>query len=120
MPYRAIPGFLRGLQEAFNLGARLSWEELFEPAINFAENGFELDGFNANVADVFKPNLRGKEWFEEVWVNPATNDTYKKGDVMKMKKVAKTYRKIVEEGIDSFYNGSLSKIIIKEINDHGW
>ncbi len=59
--------------------------------------------------------------FREVFVkNNSTNEVYKEGDLMKRIKLGRTLRQIAEEGVDTFYNGNLSKKIIYEIQKKGF
>ncbi len=59
--------------------------------------------------------------FREVFVkNNSTNEVYKEGDLMKRIKLGRTLRQIAEEGVDTFYNGNLSKKIIYEIQKRGF
>ena len=40
-----VPGYLRGLESAHSAFGKLNWEDLWEPAIAFAEEGFKIDHF---------------------------------------------------------------------------
>ena len=59
--------------------------------------------------------------FREVFVkNQSTNELYQEGDLMKRVKLGRTLRWISNEGIETFYNGSLADRIIEEIQKKGW
>lgn len=59
--------------------------------------------------------------FREVFVkNQSTNELYQEGDLMKRVKLGRTLRWISNEGIGTFYNGSLADRIIEEIQKKGW
>jgi len=49
-----------------------------------------------------------------------TNEVYKEGDIMKRIKLGRTLRKISLEGIQTFYNGSITDQIINEIQKKGF
>ena len=51
--------------------------------------------------------------------NQTTFELYGEGDIMKRPKLARTLRKIAEEGPDVFYTGTLADQIVKEIQDRG-
>ena len=51
--------------------------------------------------------------------NKTTNELYGAGDVMKRPKLARTLRKIAEQGPEVFYTGTLADQIVKEIQDRG-
>jgi len=59
--------------------------------------------------------------FREIFVkNSSTNELYKEGDLMKRIKLGRTLRQISEEGVETFYNGSLAEKIISEIQKKGF
>jgi gamma-glutamyltranspeptidase len=51
--------------------------------------------------------------------NISSNEVYQEGDRMKRIKLARTLRRISQEGIETFYNGSLADQIIDEIQKKG-
>ena len=55
----------------------------------------------------------------ELLTNPATNQLYKEGELMKRPLLAKTLEIIADEGPDAFYNGSLSTNITLDIQEAG-
>ncbi|XP_052225167.1 glutathione hydrolase 1 proenzyme-like [Dreissena polymorpha] len=91
----AIPGEVRGLYEAWKLGGRLPWKQLFQPAIKLCMHGFNLI------------------------TNNQTGKTYKEGETMKLPKLAQTLQVIADEGPEAFYNGSLADDIVADIQEAG-
>ena len=57
--------------------------------------------------------------FRDLIVNKATGNFYKAGEIIKMPKLARTFEIIADEGVDAFYNGSLTKDIVAEIQENG-
>jgi gamma-glutamyltranspeptidase len=58
--------------------------------------------------------------FREVFIkNNSSNEVYLEGDIMKRIKLGRTLRQIAEEGVETFYNGSLANQIINEIKKKG-
>jgi gamma-glutamyltranspeptidase len=51
--------------------------------------------------------------------NISSNEVYQEGDRMKRIKLARTLGRISQEGIETFYNGSLADQIIDEIQKKG-
>ena len=57
--------------------------------------------------------------FRDLIVNKATGEFFKAGEIIKMPKLARTLEIIADEGVDAFYNGSLTKDIVADIQDNG-
>ena len=115
----AIPGEIYGYWEAYKLGGKLPWKELFQPAIEMCTDGFRIShalGKSIIGSELF---IRKSLELSKIFVNPITNETYKENDLIKMPKLADTLKIISEENITAFYNGSLVKIMVDEINENG-
>ncbi|XP_052215059.1 glutathione hydrolase 1 proenzyme-like isoform X2 [Dreissena polymorpha] len=115
----AIPGEVRGLYEAWKLGGRLPWKQLFQPAIKLCMQGF-------NVSKALSENMAGREvefknftLFVQLITNPKTGKTYKEGETIKLPKLAQTLQVIADEGPNAFYNGSLTDNIVADIQEAG-
>lgn len=54
-----------------------------------------------------------------MFVNPITDSVYVKGDIIRRPKYAQTLRTIAEFGYQAFYDGALTDLIVKEMNDNG-
>ena len=55
----AVPGEVRGQYQAWNEHGRLSWEDLVQPAIDLARNGFRIshalaDALNDDMVEKIK------------------------------------------------------------------
>ena len=108
-----VPGTVAGLFAAYEkLGGKLSFEELINPAIELAENGFyltlkEAEALNEKVTDIKKystlPNAFTKK---EQW---------KMGDIIIQKDLAETLKRIRDKGKRGFYEGVTAKQIIEEM-----
>ncbi|XP_053389957.1 glutathione hydrolase 1 proenzyme-like [Mercenaria mercenaria] len=113
-----IPGEIRGLHEAWTIGGRLPWKQLFQPTIDLCKNGI-------TVGPALIEGVTGKEkfydefpTFKEFITNPSTGDLYKEGDVMYRPRLARTLE-IIADDPHSFYNGSLAENITQDIRDAG-
>lgn len=110
-----VPGTVRGLALAHQRYGKLPWKELVMPAVQLAEEGFEIDealagSLNHIVADSEDfPELRrvfGKKNGAEEW---------EAGDKLVQKELARTLRLIAEEGPDAFYKGRIADQIVAEM-----
>ena len=54
-----------------------------------------------------------------VFTDLTTGKRKQAGDIIKFPKLAQTYRRIAEEGPDTFYNGSLKNDIIADLYEFG-
>jgi gamma-glutamyltranspeptidase len=54
-----------------------------------------------------------------VFVDPETGEVKKEGSIIRMPTLAKTLRRLAVEGGASFYNGSIAKDIVADINEKG-
>lgn len=73
----AVPGELMGYWEAHQRYGKLTWKELFEPAIELATKGNLVNKY-------LEDSLRGKERYildqptlKEILIDPKTNRTYR-------------------------------------------
>lgn len=106
-----VPGAVALYKHAHDEYGRLSWSELFEPAIRLAENGFEV---SPRMADsLVKAASRGR--LDE---NPDTaayffpeGHALQAGHLLKNPEYAATLRRISEEGPDAFYTGDIADAI---------
>ncbi|ESO93724.1 hypothetical protein LOTGIDRAFT_182132 [Lottia gigantea] len=111
----AVPGELKGYWQAHQEFGALPWKDLFKPAIKMCLDGFKIPGslgraIQKNIQDIQEePSLR------EVFVNPETGEVYKTGEIMKREKLGKTLKTIAEEKMESFYTGSLSKLLLEDL-----
>lgn len=99
-----VPGFVDGMQTAYDLYGTLKFEELLQPAIDYAENGFAVD------ADFL---MRIKNAIGSF----STTDTpyagiSNEGDIIVQKDTANLLRTIATEGSETFYTGSIAQKII--------
>lgn len=113
----AVPGEVAGLLMALEKYGTLSREEVMQPAIDLAENGFEV---TENFADMIVDN------YEKLMSNDATAEIYLKdglpyeeGDIFVNKDLAKTLKKIAKEGKDGFYKGEIAQAVVDEVQRTG-
>ncbi|MEP6646170.1 MAG: gamma-glutamyltransferase [Saprospiraceae bacterium] len=99
-----IPGSVAGLiQMHQKLGKIQTWSKLVEPAINLAENGFQITKAEAERLNEFKDIF--------LQFNPPdmpfiSKEKWKEGDVIIQKELAATLRLIADHGMDGFYSGT--------------
>ncbi|WP_298368437.1 gamma-glutamyltransferase [uncultured Lutibacter sp.] len=114
----SVPGCVDGWFELHKKFGKLSMEEILQPSINYANEGFpvtELIGYYLNRS---VPYYASK--FPNVMETYGLNGKApKKGQIFKNPYLAETYLKIAKEGRDAFYKGSIAKTISNFIKDQG-
>jgi gamma-glutamyltranspeptidase/glutathione hydrolase len=83
----------------------LTWNELIEPAIGYAENGFELGPFRQKVLARHSEQLRKDE------ATGALFATLEEGEPFRQPTLAATLRRIAAEGAVGFYQGDMARQI---------
>jgi gamma-glutamyltranspeptidase/glutathione hydrolase len=109
-----VPGSVDGMVEAHRKYGRLKWEELVQPAIDLAHNGFAISkklagSLNWGSAQ-FKKLNPGKTYLlkDTVW---------KEGDLLVQEDLAKTLTLIRDKGRDGFYAGKVADEIADEMKN---
>lgn len=108
-----VPGTVAGLFAAYEkLGGKLSFEELINPAIELAENGFyltlkEAEALNEKLADIKQHSTKANSFTEK--------EQWKMGDIIIQKDLAETLKRIRDKGKSGFYEGVTAKLIVDEM-----
>jgi len=106
-----VPGTIAGLFAAMKY-AKLPFKTLIQPAIDFAEKGFAITAHQANDLNELK-----KE-FLQLNLAPTAftkNKEWKAGDTLIQKDLAKTLKRIRDNGAKDFYEGETAKLIATEM-----
>ncbi|HKW36316.1 MAG TPA: gamma-glutamyltransferase [Burkholderiales bacterium] len=108
-----VPGLLRMLEMAHRRRGKLSWSELFAPAIKLAENGFPVSPrLHALVAaDRFlarDENARRYFYLPGGTAKPA-------GTLLKNPELAAVLKRVASEGASAFYNGEIARDIVAAV-----
>ncbi len=112
----SVPGLLDAWAAAHNSYGTLKWAEVFEPAIDLADNGFP-------VSQVLARGMAEDTLLQTVSTSKAiyTNGgrPLRSGEIMHQKDLAETFRKIASEGRDTFYQGEIGRAIVNFIQEQG-
>ena len=112
-----VPGACSGWIEALRKYGRMDTITVFQPAIDYAEQGIVMTAknaefFSSNVTDLRKFQSGAENYFPNG--KPPTC-----GDILVQKDLAETFRNIATEGPEIFYKGSLGKKITDYVQEHG-
>jgi gamma-glutamyltranspeptidase / glutathione hydrolase len=112
-----IPGAALGLETAHRAFGRLPWRELFQPAIELARNGVQLNEGQAYLHRILDRILRH---------TPESNAIYEHdggalqvGDTLVQHDLADTLELLAENGAQELYTGELGARIVEHIREGG-
>ena len=115
-----VPGSVAGFHHALTRYGTLTWEEVLQPAIKLAEDGFVIPHDLANT-------LASKRYRERLSADPAAakvffkknKEIYSAGEILVQKDLAWTLRQLSQNGPEAFYTGEIARLIVKEMEKNG-
>nr|XP_039273441.1 glutathione hydrolase 1 proenzyme-like isoform X2 [Styela clava] len=111
-----VPGEIRGYWEAHRRFGKLPWSRLFDPAIELAENGFQMTFSCDKWLKITMKKVHENLYLRKFLKHP--NGEFKqKGDIFHRPVFAETLRTIAREGAEAYYDGSLTQSILQDIHD---
>ncbi|XP_033627886.1 glutathione hydrolase 1 proenzyme-like [Asterias rubens] len=113
-----VPGEIAGYWLAHQRYGVLTWQELFQPSILLAKNGFQVQRALASAISAQEDVIKADASMSEIFLN-STGGLLREGDMMTRPKLAETYRKISLEGGDAFYRGDLADDIVADVTERG-
>ncbi|MBA3735332.1 MAG: gamma-glutamyltransferase [Actinobacteria bacterium] len=113
----AVPGAAVGLEEAHRSFGSLPWRDLFQPAIELARNGVELNKGQAYLHAILDLILRHTPESREVYEQ--NGERLVAEDTLLQKDLAGTLELIAEQGGKVLYEGDLADAISQHVRDHG-
>jgi gamma-glutamyltranspeptidase/glutathione hydrolase len=113
----AIPGAALGLETAHKAFGRLSWRDLFQPAIELARNGVELNDGQAYLHRILDLILRHTPEARAVYEQ--NGDRLGVGDTLVQHDLAGTLELLAEQGAAVLYEGELAKKVVEHVRASG-
>ena len=114
-----VPGWLAGMDYMLKNYGTMTFAQVAEPAIRYAEEGFKfVDAQKGFIED----HLEQLNKYNEPGTTPFTDEIglpINGGTILKQPKLAKTFRLIAEKGIDVFYKGEIGEAICKAVEKAG-
>ncbi|XP_044272828.1 glutathione hydrolase 1 proenzyme-like isoform X2 [Tribolium madens] len=116
----AVPGELKGYWEAYQkFGGKVKWGDLVQPTIDLCENGILVTEYLEKLYATQLEKFKLDPLMAETFIDPKTNLTYRKGQVVKRPQLAKTLKQVKVFGADALYNGILTKKFVEDIRNKG-
>ncbi|RJP64454.1 MAG: gamma-glutamyltransferase [Ignavibacteriales bacterium] len=107
-----VPGSVAGLVYVLNKYGTMKLEEVIQPAISFASDGFPLSSNLAHLLNDYSGDFRKFNSNKTAYAKVSGNFT--EGEIFKQPELAKTLSIIREKGTDGFYKGEIADQIIKQ------
>lgn len=112
----AVPGELAGLYESWKLYGKLPWKRLVDPSIKLAR-GFKISPYLHMQMVKTESGIKADEGLSQLFTS--NGQLLPAGDICRNKMLAKTLATISEDGLSSFYNGSIGFNLVKDVQKGG-
>jgi gamma-glutamyltranspeptidase/glutathione hydrolase len=111
-----VPGALRMLEAAHREHGRLPWAQLFAPAIELAENGFEVSPRLFGLLNGFKRFARGDDFRRYFY--DASGEPRPVGYLLKNPEYAAALKVLAAGGAEPLHTGELAAAIAEEVRNN--
>tara|TARA_B100001564_G_scaffold137877_2_gene115807 strand:- start:3131 stop:4729 length:1599 start_codon:yes stop_codon:yes gene_type:complete len=111
-----VPGSVDGMVKIYEKFSTLEWNELLDPSIKVARDGFEITEKQAKGLNNVRESLLSANDHEI----PFTKEIeWKLGNVLIQENLAQTLEEIKKSKRDGFYKGKVAELIIDEMESGG-
>ncbi len=112
-----VPGSVDGMYESFLKYSKLkNWKKLLAPAIKLAQRGFKITKQEADNLNDLQKDFQKYNSKTPIFVR---KNTWKPGDVLVQKDLAKTLTLIKKNGRAGFYEGAIAEKIVAQMTVGG-
>ena len=109
-----VPGTIAGIFEVHERFGSLPFQNLIQPSIDMARNGFTVTKKQASslnrTRERFEKANNYKILFDRVW---------KEGDLLQQEELAQTLERIRDKGADGFYKGKTATLFVDYVKELG-
>lgn len=109
-----VPGTLRLFEAAHEAGGKLPWADLFQPAINLAEQGFAISPRLAASIARFAGALARDEQAAAYFLTP-DGKPKPASTVLRNPRYARVLRDVAIDGASRFYTGPVARAVVSAI-----
>ncbi|KAA3614229.1 MAG: hypothetical protein DWQ01_00570 [Planctomycetota bacterium] len=113
-----VPGFFAGIEAAHQRLGKLPFEEIFAPAIFFAEQGFPLSKFHAALIQGRQGVLARRESTKKIFLDQ-NGKFLQEGALFQQRELARLLRRVASEGTEILYRGEWAQKLVKAVNEEG-
>jgi len=111
-----VPGVVHGLIKLHESRGNLTLQQLLQPSIELASNGFELTQGNVIRLNMAASHIRNNSKTDKYFLGESL---YQIGDSLVQEDLANVLYEISENGIDGFYSGWVADKIARDMEIHG-
>ena len=111
-----VPGSVDGMVNIYEKFSILEWNELLDPSIKVARNGFKVTEKQAKGLNNVKESLLSANDHPNPFVK---DDEWEKGNLLIQEDLANTLEEIKRYKRDGFYKGKIAELIINEMVSGG-
>ena len=116
-PVIGVPGVVKGLTTLLSKYGTLPLGTVMQPAIKYAEEGFEILPGEAARHGAAIGYIREFEGTSQYYLNGDT--THQAGEILVQKDLAGTLKKIAAGGANAFYKGEIADKIVADVQANG-
>ncbi|MEH6617114.1 MAG: gamma-glutamyltransferase [Porticoccus sp.] len=113
-----VPGTVSGLTHVLARYGTMSLQQTMSPAIALAEQGFQISGSLAYSLARAQPRLQA-DTSSARYFSRADETPFQPGDTWQQPDLAKTLKRISQEGAPGFYQGEVADLIVAEMKRGG-
>ncbi|MBD2040215.1 gamma-glutamyltransferase [Microcoleus sp. FACHB-672] len=113
----AVPANLAGVFYVQKKLGRLPFKAVAEPAIHYAQNGIELNNFQAYCLTLLSPIMLASEGSRKIYA--PTGTLIQAGEQLLFPDFANTLTYLTEKGAREFYEGEIAHQLVKDCQDQG-
>ncbi|MDJ0799988.1 MAG: gamma-glutamyltransferase [Calothrix sp. MO_167.B12] len=113
----AVPGNIRGVFEVHQKLGRLPLNVVAEPAIHYAENGLEINDFQAYCLRILQPIIFASAEARKIYA--PEGQLKKSGETLILKDLGATLRGLVTKGVEYLHTGDIAAQIIRDCRENG-
>ena len=114
----AVPGYVKGMMYALENYGTMSREEVLSPSVELAKKGFPVGAY---MLECMTEHYNWYTFTDETQKIYYKEDglPYEVGEIYTNPELGDTIQKIIDQGADGFYKGSVGESIIRTANKYG-
>ncbi|XP_075535074.1 scoloptoxin SSD14-like [Dermacentor variabilis] len=113
----AVPGELRGYEELVRNFGNKTFGEHFEYSIKLARDGIKVTNFLAKKIQLEYEHLKEIPALKDLYSKRGTDNPLTEGDTLRNPDLAKTYKELMDKGVDYFYREAMADKIVQAVSD---